>query len=472
MTKSDHTTYDTVITGGTLVSETGRAEADVAILDGRIESVTPRADEPLAARETIDASGLYVLPGVIDPHAHIGFGGPDDWRTETESAATGGVTTVLNYVMGPSSYLDQVAAERETADRESVIDYGLHIVPCNEQHLDELEECVGELGIKSCKFFMNFRGDEGAYLGVEGTDDGYLFDYFRRIARHPGVVANIHPENIEIVWKLRPEVRESGLDGLKAWDASRPDYVEAEPIYRAAFYADVVGAPLYIVHLSADRGLREIHRARDAFSTQVWVETCPHYLTHTVESSVGSLGKVNPPLRTSEDREALWAGLRDGTIDTVGSDHVGRPRSAKEADIWKASAGMPGMASILSVLLSEGVHKRGLTLEQVVRLTSTNAARIFGLYPKKGTISRGSDADLVLVDLDEERTVDADTWKGGSGYTLYEGWTLKGWPVMTMSRGEIIAGRGASGSHYGHGQYVRGDVKAAAGAEGGARNGR
>jgi dihydropyrimidinase len=226
----------------------------------------------------------------------------------------------------------------------------------------------------------------------------------------------------------------------------------------------VVGAPLYIVHLSAARGLSEIHHARNAFSTHIYVETCPHYLTHTVESSVGSLGKVNPPLRSSADRDALWEGLRDGTIDTVGSDHVGRPRSAKEADIWKASAGMPGMASILSVLLSEGVHKRGLTLEQVVRLTSANAARIFGLYPKKGTISPGSDADVVLVDLGEERAVDADTWKGGSGYTLYEGWTLRGWPVMTMSRGEIVAGRGASGDHYGHGQYVRDDAKIAAGA--------
>lgn len=459
MTSSDHKTYDTVITGGTVVSETGTAEVDVAILDGRVEALTPRSEGAPEARNTIDASGLHVLPGVIDPHAHIGFGGPNDWRTETESAAIGGVTTVLNYVMGSSSYLDQVAAERETADRDSVIDYGLHVVPCNEQHLEELDQCVNELGIGSCKFFMNFRGEEGAYLGVEGTDDGFLFEYFRHIARHPGVIANIHPENIEIVWKLRPEVRESGLDGLKAWDASRPDYVEAEPIYRAAFYANVAGAPLYVVHLSAARGLAEVKRARDAVDTPVYAETCPHYLTHTVDSSVGSLGKVNPPLRTAADCEALWGALKDGTIDTVGSDHVGRQRSFKEADIWKASAGMPGMASILSVLLSEGVHKRDLSLERVVSLTSASAARIFGLYPQKGTLSPGSDADVVLVDLDEQRRVDADTWKGGSGYTLYEDWTLTGWPVMTMVRGEIVAGRGVSGEHYGHGQYVRDHVK-------------
>ena len=446
--------YDKLIAGGTVVLEDGHHEVDVAVAGGKVAALLPRGHGESAA-ETIDASGLLVLPGLIDPHTHIGLGGEDDWRTESRSAVRGGVTTVVNYVMGSASYFEQVQVEHEHAQRLSCIDYALHVVPCAQVHLEELHRYADELGVTSFKFFMSFRGTEGAYLGIEGTDDGFLYEYLRLVGERPGAVANVHPENIEVVWRLRDEAKASGLEGLAAWDASRPDFVEAEAISRAAFYADLLGAPLYVVHVSAERCIHEIHAARaKSKGTPLYVETCPHYLTHTVDSPIGSRAKVNPPVRHAHDVEALWQALADGTIQTVGSDHAGRHFSFKDKDIWSASAGMPGIASILGVLLSEGHHKRGLPLEKIVSLTSAKPARIFGLGPRKGTLAPGADADLVLVDLDAERTVDDDTWESGSGYTIYNGWTLKGWPTLTMRRGDVLFRDGEVDAEPGTGEYL------------------
>lgn len=435
--------FDTLVHGGTVVLEDGLREVDVAIAGGRVAALLPRPHSE-TAREHVDARGLHVFPGVIDPHTHFGLGGDDDWRSESRSAALGGVTTVINYVMGPASYFEQVPVERERADRLSCVDYALHVVPCAQGHLNELHRTRDELGVASFKFFMSFKGSEGAYLGVEGTDDGFLYEYLRLVGEREGLVANVHPENIEVVWKLREEVKASGLTGLAAWDASRPDFVEAEATARAAFYAELLGAPLYIVHVSSRLCLDEIRaaRARPARRAPLWAETCPHYLTHTVDAACGTRAKVNPPVRHADDVEALWAGLAAGEIETVGSDHVPRHFSFKDREIWSASAGFPGAASILTVLLSEGHHKRGLPLERIAAVTSAGAARIFGLKGK-GTLLPGADADLVLVDLAAERTVAGDAWQSAAGYSIYDGFKLKGWPLLTMRRGETIARMGA-----------------------------
>ncbi len=448
-------TLDLLIRGGEVVLPSGVERLDIGVDDGKIVALlSPRSDDMLAT-ETLDATGLCVFPGVIDPHTHFGLGGDQDWLTESRSAAIGGVTTVINYVMGGASYFEQVPREHETADKLSIVDYALHVVPCTQTHLDELHRYSSELGICSFKYFMNFRGNEGAYLGVKGTDDAFLVEYLKRVGEIDGLVANIHPENIEIVWALRQQVRESGLDGLAAWDAARPDYVEAEGIVRAAFYADLARAPLYVVHVSAASCLDEIRHARARpRRAPLYAETCPHYLTHTVDSSCGTRAKVNPPIRHAHDVAALWDALSDGTIQTVGSDHVARHVSFKDDDIWSASAGMPGAGSILTVLLSEGYHRRGLPLERIAELTAGNAADIFGLAPVKGRIAPGADADLVLVDLAAERAVDAGTWQSAAGYNLYEGQTLKGWPTLTLRRGEVLVRDGEVVAPSGTGTYL------------------
>ena len=447
--------YDTVICGGTVVSSQGAWLYDVAIGEGKIVALLESGSARGQGRQELDASGRLVLPGVVDVHAHVGFGGPSDWLTESASAALGGVTTLLNYVIGSESYLELVPAEIALAERDSSIDFGLHIVPCTERHLEEMQQCADEHGVGSFKYFMNFRGEEGRYMGVAGTDDGYLFEYLRRVAAIPGAVANVHPENIEVVWRLRAEGAAETLPPLMAWNATRPDIVEAEAAMRAAFYADAVGAPLYVVHVSGRRTLDVLRAARAAErSAPLYIETCPHYLTHTERSDIGTLGKVNPPLRTEDDVMALWDGVRDGTVDVIGSDHVSRHRSLKATDIWRATAGMPGTGSLLSTVFCEGVHKRGISIQRLVEVACENPTKVFGLSDVKGRIAPGYDADVVIFDDSATYTVDADTWGGAAGYNLYEGWQLRGRPACTMVRGRVVARDGEYVDARGWGRYL------------------
>jgi dihydropyrimidinase len=444
-----------VIRGGTVVAPgVGSFPADVVVENGTIVALTAPGAGGSAAR-VVDATGRYVLPGLIDPHLHIGLGnGYDEWESETRSAAAGGVTTIFHFLMSSESYVPLYNETREAADRLTHVDYAFHLVPCAPVHLEEMAKYI-ELGITSFKYFTSFRGDEGAYLNISGTDDGYMYTYFEQVARYDGALAAIHPENIEVVWQLRKRLQDAGRDDLPAWDESRPDFVEAECCYRTMFYARQTGAPLYLVHISGAMPLGEIKAWRARFPGQrVYAETCPHYLTRTKDDPLGSLGKINPPLRTRADVEALWAGIADGTIDTIGSDHAARRRARKTGNIWKTSAGFPGTATILPVMLSEGVHKRGLTLERVVEICSANVARIFGCYPRKGSLQVGADADLVIVDLDLERQVTPEVFQSYADYSLFDGWTMKGWPVMTILRGEVIMEDGQVVGKPGYGRYL------------------
>ena len=445
-----------LVRGGTLVAPyEGLVRADLLIQAGKIAGLVA-PDVEWSADRVIDVSGRYVFPGLIDPHVHIGLGnGLEDWATETRSAAAGGITTVFSFLMSGTSYVPLIEEARQAADRLAYVDYGLHLVPCAPVHLDEMDRYVAESGITSFKYFTSFRGEEGAYLGVQGSDDGYLYAYLERVAGYPGGVACVHPENIEVVWRLRERLQQAGRDDLPAWDESRPASVEAECVDRALFYAQQIGCPLYLVHISSSLALREIRAWRARFpESRVYAETCPHFLTHTADMPLGSLGKINPPLRSAADVEALWAAVADGTIDTVGSDHVPRRREKKAGTIWEASAGFPGTGAILPVLLSEGVHKRGVSLLRVAELCSANPARILGCYPRKGSLRVGSDADITVVDLGLERQVSPEVFRSYADYSLYDGWVLNGWPVMTIVRGRVVMEDGEIIGPAGGGRYI------------------
>jgi dihydropyrimidinase len=440
---------DSVVRGGTVLIEgRGLVECDLALRDGVIAAIL----EPSAqvdADELIDAKRLFVLPGVIDAHVHFGLGSPDDWTTESRAAARGGVTTVLSYIQSADSYLEAEPRERQRAEAESVIDYGFHFILMNERHLQEVPTYVDELGVSSFKFFSNFKGDEGAYMGIEGTDSGFFYALCRAVAERPEAVLAVHTENIEVVWRLAAELQAEGRDDLAAWTESRPDFVEAHDMFTAFLFAERTGCRVYIPHLSSALGLDlfDYHVSRGGRST---IETCPHYLTHTKEAEIGGLAKVNPPVRTNADREALWAGVADGRVSVLGSDHNSRKRERKEGSIWKASAGFPGVTTLLPVLLEEGYHRRGIPLSRLMATVTTNPARVFGLYPAKGTIAVGTDADLALVDMDRAATVDSSTFGSHADYSIYDGATLRGWPVATLVRGETVMRDGeiltASGS--------------------------
>ncbi|MSO99275.1 MAG: dihydroorotase, partial [Rhodospirillaceae bacterium] len=244
----------------------------------------------------------------------------------------------------------------------------------------------------------------------------------------------------------------AGKATLRDWSLSKPAFTEAENVVRAMYFAEHTGATIYIPHLSTRMALDEVRRWRPRYS-KVLVETCPHYLTHTLDSDMGSIGKANPPFRTQDDVDAMWEGLRDGSIDVVASDHVPRKRATKEKGIWQASQGFPGTATILPVLLHEGYHKGRLSLQRIAQVLTSAPARIFGLE-RKGDIRVGLDADLAIVDLNAERTVKAAELGSYSDYSLYDGWRLKGWPQLTMVRGKVVMDQGHMVGPPGHGQYI------------------
>lgn len=431
----------------------GVTPADLAVRDGKISAVLAPG-QTLEADRTIDAGGLTVFPGLVDPHTHLTMGdSPEPYMTETRTAAIGGVTSVLTYLFQSNPYAGLFAEEHERVESQAYVDVGFHFGAVTDEQREELNRYAEEYGVNSYKFFMSFRGEEGEYLGIEGIDDGLMYDFFSGIARLDGGVVATHPENIEIVWRLRSRLMEDGREDLKAWMESRPDFVEAENVSRALHIARQAGVTLYVPHLSCALGLDEVRRFRDRYGN-FFVETCPHYLTHTSNDGTDTLAKVNPPLRTDEDRAALWEGLADGGIQVVGSDHVPRRATHKEGGIWKASAGFPGLATLLPVLISEGFHGRGLPLARIAELTSENPARIYGLYPKKGAIQVGSDADLTLVDLDLEREVRAGDLGSDCDFSLYEGWKLKGWPVTTILGGDVIYENGELKGTPGQGSYL------------------
>ncbi len=431
----------------------GARRIDLVINDGRIAGhLAPGMD--VEANEVIDSTGRVVLPGVIDPHTHLNLGDPPtSFLTETRAAALHGITTIMNFLMSNDPYAEEYRQYREWGDTQSHVDYGLHAVISTREQMAELDTYINDFGISSFKFFMSFRGEEGAYIGLPPIDDGLMYEVLEKLGQRPGTVLCVHTENIEVVWSIRKRLEESGRDDLKAWHESRPPFTEAEAATRAMLFGRETGSTPYIVHTSTAETLAAARSFRRD-GGNVYIETCPHYLSHTYESPVGTYGKQNPPLRSPEDREALWQAIADGTVDTIGSDHAARLGDRKQGTIWSASPGQPNMPMILPVMLSEGVHTRGLPLERVAEITSANVARIFGLWPQKGSLQVGADADIAIVDMDETRTVTAAGLQGRADYSIYEGMSYTGWPVQTLVRGKTVSENGQVMASGGNGRYI------------------
>jgi dihydropyrimidinase len=445
--------YDLVVRGGQVVTETAVVPADVAVRQGVIAALLPRAAE-VEAREVIDAEGRIVLPGVVDPHAHYEMGPGDERYGETRSAVVGGVTSTFTYLLSGRPYTEILPQELAKLRAEVRTDVGLHLGMMTDAQLAELDRYVDEYGIPSFKYFMNFRGNEGAYLGLGGNDDGFLLRVLEAIGRRPGCVMAVHTENIELVWTITARLKEEGREDLAVYSLSRPDYVESTAAHLAATLAEVTGAHIYVPHVSSRRTL-DVLRAAKARGARVTVETCPHYLAATCYEPLGHLGKVNPPLRGPDDVDALWEGIADGSIDVVGSDHVPRRAEKKRTgSIWTASAGFPGTATILPVLWTEGVRRRGLSLVRLAQLVSTQPARTYGVYPRKGAIRVGADADLVVVDPDAVRPVRAAELGSFSDYSIFEGRELAGWPELTLLRGRVVGRDGRVLAQPGEGLYL------------------
>jgi dihydropyrimidinase len=451
-----------LIRGATVVDPEGETgERSILVRDAEIAAVLlPDVASPAGVR-SLDAGGLHLFPGLVEPHAHLGYGGadmPGHFETETAAAALGGITTVINiyrqYGRAASPY-DELAVMLRACQAKSRVDFAVHLALLLEDHVANIPRYVAEHGIRSFKLYMAYRGEDGRQIGMTNEiDDGLLLDALHAIATVPGGVACFHCENTEIINRVARRLRAEGRQGLAAWSESRPAYAEAESIHRAAALAAVAGCPLYILHMGSREGLAEIERHR-ARGERVYLETAPHYLTLTHSADVGSLGKVNPPLRGAEDVEAVWDALTRGAVDAVGTDHCAVPRARKVPDIWEAAPGFPGMATMLPLLVTEGYVRRGVPLARIAQVTALNPARLFGLAPRKGTLRPGADADLVLVDLGAARPMAAARDWSVSGFSLWEGWSLTGWPVLTMVRGAVVVDRGDVVGPPGWGTYLR-----------------
>lgn len=457
------TAHDLVVRGGEAVLPgAGQVACDLAVSGGRIAAIlAPGA--ACAAKAALDARGLVILPGAIDVHLHLGHGKdiarprvPEDADRETAAAARGGITCFVPYLMATEPFETLFEDVRAVTAAGARIDFGYHFIISTEQQLAGVPRYVREHGVPSFKIFMNNRGGEGARLGLPDIDDGFLYRLCEAAAANGAMVCP-HPETIELAWVMRDRARAADPDGgggLATWNASRPPFVEADAVQRAAYLAHVAGAPLYVVHTSSAAALEAALRHRRA-GARVFVETCPHYLTHDTGWSGGDIGKINPPLRTEADRAALWAALLAGDIDTVGTDHVHRDIAAKQGGIWAASPGCPGLETLLPALLSEGHHKRGLSLACIAALTATNPARAMGLAHVKGAIAPALDADLAFIDPNGEWTLDRTDVVSSAGYSIYEGWRFRGRVVHTMVRGRMVLRDGvAEQGVTGWGRYV------------------
>ncbi len=446
---------DFVLRGGTVVfPDRAPAPQDILVKDGKVSALlAPGAAAPAGIPEQ-SASGLYVFPGLIDAHVHFGFGEKiTEYSYETVYAAQGGIATILAYFLNNEPYADVYKREQEYARTRCHVDYGFHFSTASELHIKELGKYVSDYGVTSFKYFMNFKGEEGRYLGLDGTDDGFFYELLGESARVGKPIIVCHTENIEIVNRARQRVQAAGGSTLKDWSAAKPAITEAEPAVRAMYLAERTGARVYFPHISSRLALDEVRKWRKRYD-QVWIETCPHYLTHTEDSDLGGIGRANPPFRSKDDQDALWEGLFDATIDLVASDHSSRRRATKDKPLWLAAQGFPGIGAILPVLLSEGYHKRKLPLQRICQLLASGPAKIFDLEPVKGRIAPGSDADFTIVDLAKERKFIPAEMGSYADYSLYENQLLKGWPVKTIVRGVTVMDNGKIVGPGGHGKYL------------------
>jgi dihydropyrimidinase len=429
--------YSLVVKGGTLVIPgVGRVCADVGIRGGAIVAL----GDDLASRAdaVFDATGKIVLPGIFDPHAHIGNerAYDEEAETETRAAVLGGVTTIGIFLRSlEESYLKHLPAFRQAMDERSYVDSVFHPQIFTEEQIAEIPIYAEQFGIRSFKFYMS--GMPGI---VKSITDDVLLHGFRTVAGlGADAIACVHCETGVLIDAARRELQKKKDGTLADWEHAHPADAEALAIQTALYLAKVAGAHLYVVHLSSRQGLEVVRNARRQGLTFT-VETTTPYLGIASDDPNGFLVKMVPPVRTKDHHDALWEGVREGTINTVGTDNTSRCLATKkpEAGLHGARPGLPVLGTHLPALLHYG-RERNVPLEILIDSATRAPAKTYGIYPKKGTIAVGSDADLVVVDLDLERTVRAEELQGMSDFSPFQGKTLRGWPVATIKAGEIVA---------------------------------
>lgn len=426
---------DFVIRGGQVVSPTSTLNASVAVHEGRVVAVGEDALMP-PATEIIDATGKYVIPGAIDSHVHFrtpGYDYKEDWHTGTGAAARGGVTTVLEMpnTNPPTGTLEALKQKQAIAKAQALVDYGIYGL-LDEKNIDQLEALI-DAGVSGFKCFMgNTFGD------LPAPSDGAMLEGFEILARR-GMRCTVHAENFSIMARRQAQMEAAGRTDAQAHLAARPEVCAIEAVSRAVIFAEWTGARLHIAHKSSGDALYVLRDAKRR-GVDVTVETCPQYLLLDTEDMKRLKGilRVNPPIRDAEHPPQLWAALKEGLIDMIATDHAPHSIEEKTRDnIWKCDCGFPGVETQMPIMLTE-VNRGRLTLQDYVRISSFNPARAWGFFPRKGAIQPGADADIVLVDMAAERTIDQGSLFSKSKITPWHGRKVKGLPVLTMVRGKVV----------------------------------
>ncbi len=450
--------YDLVIRGGTVASSIGCFRADVGITHGKIAALADRIDAESA--EVLKADGKLVLPGVIDVHTHMEHGSGsdvtvDDFENGSKAAAAGGVTTFMDFVIQKEgrSIAESFALRNASASRKSVIDYSFHIalMDVNEEIIAEIPTAVREIS-SSFKVFMTYRK-----LGFM-LDDDTLLRVMDTVGNCGGMVI-VHAENDAMVEYLTEKHLRENKRAPIYHAESRPNLVEAEAVNRVIQFSTVTGCPVFVFHVSSREAMHHVREARSR-GLKIQAETNPHYLLLNSDRYEGPEGQnyiMTPPLRSVRDSEELWLAVRTGVLQLLSTDHCPyhkRHKAGGKTDFTNVSPGIPGIELLLPLIYSEGVRKGRISIERMVQVLSAEPARVFGLQPAKGAISIGADADLVLLDPEEQWTVDPQSLFMSSDYSPFEGLTLTGKVEKTLSRGRVVFSHGEILVEPGTGRYL------------------
>ena len=450
--------YDLIIKNGHVLSGNRLRVADIGVRAGKIAAV--RKHLSAAAEEVIDAGGKYILPGVIDPHVHFGLSAynattEDDFASGSRAAACGGVTTVIDYAIPEGKETPWKAVQRRVKEArgKADIDFSFHaqVTGWNEDIRREIRKLI-RWGIPSFKVFM--PATEGWMV-----DDAGLFELLAETGSLGGLV-EVHAENGPIINYRMARLVEQKKLAVHFFPRSRPNLVEEEAVRRAITLSRAADGRLYVVHLTTRQGLEAIIRAREE-GAEVYAETAPQYLlldNSCFRRKHGYRYLACPPIKTAADNEALWKGVIDGSIDCIGTDHCsfsGNRKKRAEKDFRKGPYGLPGVETSLPLLFTEGCQKRGMPLQRLVELTSSNPARLFGLYPRKGLIRAGSDADMIVFDPEKTVKIDYKKLATKNDWSPYQHCLLNGYPEITVSRGEIIARNGRYIGEEGRGRFLK-----------------
>lgn len=448
---------DIHIKGGVLVNSTELQLADIFIRNGLIHSIE-RPNNDKEADRVIDATGKFVLPGIVEAHLHPVYA--DRLDTLSKSAVYGGITTLIPYIGAVKAWgvegnlWDAVNYFIDEGVCDSIIDFGLHcsLVNSDLAELDTLIPKICKRGVRSFKGFMAYKR-RGMFLA-----DSEILRILSTLKDNGGLFC-VHAENGDLCDFLEDSFAAEGKSDPKFYGPSRPDICEAEAVFRILSFGKTLDCPIYVVHVSTWEALDVIELFRNWSSTPIYAETCTHYLTLTNEEmlNMGSLAKVSPPLREKRDVDALWQAVRDGKIDVIGADTAGHLIESKEprwGDVFKAPAGLPGQETMFTVTYDEGVNRRSVSLCRLVELMAEKPAKIFGLYPRKGVLKEGSDADVLIFDPTKEHNIRMADQHTKTDYTMYEGRQCLGAPELVMQRGEVLLENGELKVTKGRAQFL------------------